>query len=52
MPDRGNVPDGVVELYDVVHDPGETRNLAGTEEGRVKELKCRLDTWWKGRRPV
>jgi arylsulfatase A-like enzyme len=49
VPDPGNVPDGVVELYDVVHDPQESRNLAGTEQARVKELERRLDSWWKGR---
>jgi len=50
VPDPGNVPDGVVELYDVVHDPQESRNLAGTEQARVKELERRLSSWWKGRR--
>ena len=52
VPELRNVPDGVVELFDVVHDPGETRNLAGTERGRVKELQRRLDSWWTGRRWV
>jgi hypothetical protein len=49
VPKLSNVPDGVIELYDVVHDPGESRNLAGIEQGRVKELEDRLDSWWKGR---
>jgi uncharacterized sulfatase len=50
VPEPRNVPDGVVELYDVVHDPGESRNVAEIEPGRVDELKRRLDSWWNGRK--
>ncbi len=50
VPDLGNVPHGVVELYDVVHDHQESRNLAGTEQAKVEQLERRLDSWWKGRR--
>jgi uncharacterized sulfatase len=46
VPDRHNVPDGTVELFDVEHDPGETRNLAGDQPRRVADLRARLDAWW------
>ena len=46
VPDRRNAPDGVVELFDVGHDPGETRNLAGEDRQRVTDLMARLNAWW------
>jgi arylsulfatase A-like enzyme len=46
VPDRRNTPDGLVELFDVGHDPGETRNLAGEQAPRVADLMVRLDAWW------
>jgi arylsulfatase A-like enzyme len=46
VPDRRNVPDGVVELFDVSHDPHEGRNLAGEQPRRVADLMARLDAWW------
>jgi uncharacterized sulfatase len=46
VPDRRNTPDGLVELFDVAHDPGETRNLAGDQAARVADLMVRLDAWW------
>ncbi len=46
VPDRRNVPDGVVELFDVAHDPGETRNLAAEQRPRVVEMLKRLDACW------
>jgi uncharacterized sulfatase len=46
VPRRGNVPEGVVELFDLGHDPGETRNLAGEQPQKVAELTARLDAWW------
>ena len=48
VPDRRNVPDGGVELFDVVHDPGETRNLAAEQPQKLAELMARLDKWWLG----
>ena len=35
------------ELFDLVTDPGETKNLAAEQPERVKELAARLDGWWK-----
>ncbi len=46
VPDRRNVPDGVVELFDVAHDPNETRNQAGEQPEKLADLLVRLDTWW------
>ena len=33
------------ELYQLDHDPGETRNLAAREGERVRELSAELDAW-------
>lgn len=48
-PAPSNEPDGVLELYDLANDPGETRNLATAEPQRLAELQQTLDAWWKGR---
>ena len=37
--------DRAVELYDLVADPGEREDLAGTEPGKVRELLDRLSSW-------
>jgi hypothetical protein len=36
---------GAEELYAVVDDPGELRNLAATEHSRAAQLRAWLDTW-------
>jgi uncharacterized sulfatase len=46
VPDRRNVPDGVVELFDVAHDPGETRNVAAEQPRKVDELLAKLRARW------
>ena len=33
------------ELYDLADDPGEARDLAAAQPGRVRELRARLDAW-------
>ena len=48
LPDRRNAPEGCVELFDVVHDPGETRNLAAEQPQKLAYLMARLDKWWLG----
>jgi arylsulfatase A-like enzyme len=48
LPERRNAPEGGVELFDVVHDPGETRNLAAEQPQKLAELMTRLDKWWLG----
>jgi len=37
------------QLYDVVADPDEQRDLATARPGRVAELRAVLDGWWDGR---
>jgi arylsulfatase A-like enzyme len=46
VPNPRNVPEGGVELFDVVHDPGETRNLAGEQPQKMADLTARLHQWW------
>lgn len=46
VPQAPNVKDGGVELYDVVADPWETKNLAASQPEKVAELRRRLDAWW------
>jgi uncharacterized sulfatase len=38
--------DGPVELFDVVADPHETKNLAEQQPEIVRKLTARLDNWW------
>jgi len=38
------------ELYHLAEDPGEERDLAGREAGRVSALRRRLDAWWDPKR--
>jgi uncharacterized sulfatase len=49
LPERRNEPAAVVELFDVAHDPGESRNLERARPEKVGDLKGRLDAWWPGR---
>jgi arylsulfatase A-like enzyme len=46
VPNRRNEPARVVELFDVAHDPEETRNLAAEHAERVIDLTAALDKWW------
>jgi hypothetical protein len=46
LPFRRNRPDDSVELYDVVADPRETRNLAAAHSETLTALRQRLDEWW------
>jgi uncharacterized sulfatase len=48
VPADQNEPDGVVELYDLVDDPQEVRNLAGGNASRVQSMRAQLDAWWAG----
>jgi len=43
---KARYEEGRVELYDVVHDPAETRDLAAARPELVKELRSSLDAWW------
>ncbi len=51
VPDRRNEANAPVELFDVAHDPGETRNLAAQERARVADLFVRLEAHWPPGRP-
>ncbi len=42
-----NSAGGKRELYDVVADPHEKKNLAESEPERVRELLKRVDDWWR-----
>ena len=46
VPDARNEPKGVVELYDLSQDPGESKNLATMEPELAADLRRRLDAWW------
>ena len=45
-PHPPNEPDTAVELYDLLEDPHETRDLAGGQADRVAALTSLLDRWW------
>ena len=49
VPDRRNEPKAVVELFDLAHDPGETRNRAALEPQTAQNLMTTLDGWWPAR---
>ncbi|MGQ9576857.1 MAG: sulfatase family protein [Thermoguttaceae bacterium] len=46
LPHAANVPGGQPELYDLLADPHETANLAGSHPDVVGRLRGRIDTWW------
>lgn len=46
VPAVRNQSPGGVELYDLTHDPLESKNLAPTEPQRIVELTQKLDAWW------
>ena len=46
LPYRPNVPEAVVELYDLKHDPHEETNLASEHRDQVAAMHQRLQTWW------
>ncbi len=47
VPHPVNEPDGRPELYRLAEDPFERTDLAGREPERVRQLRERLDAWWK-----
>jgi uncharacterized sulfatase len=49
VPNATNVRDGQVELYDVIADPHEERNLVEENPDRVVHLKSLIDAWWSAR---
>ncbi len=46
VPHAPNLPKAKVELYDVITDPHEKRNLAERQPDRVAHLRERIEGWW------
>ena len=46
VPNPANVPGSSMECYDVVADPGETKNLAAERAVEVARLQAAMDAWW------
>ncbi|CAN5904896.1 sulfatase [soil metagenome] len=46
LPDPRNEPDAEVELYKIIEDPLETRNLAPDHPEQVERLEQRINDWW------
>jgi uncharacterized sulfatase len=49
VPNPNLQPNSKPELYDLLEDPEETRNLAEQQSARVAELTQQLDAWWPGK---
>jgi arylsulfatase A-like enzyme len=47
MPNREVEPNRPVELFDLIDDPTESKNLAVVVPERVASLSNKLDQWWK-----
>ena len=43
-----NEPAAPVELYEVIADPNESKNLATDHAEEVQALRVKLDAWWSG----
>ncbi|MEP4077400.1 sulfatase [Haloferula sp.] len=48
---KKNNPKGKPELYNLIDDPDELKNLAGEKPKKVAELSKLLDAWWDGSQP-
>ena len=46
VPHKQRVPDAKVELFDVLADPHETKNLAAGNANVVKRLSGEINNWW------
>ncbi len=46
VPRAARVPDGVVELYDLLADPQEKRNVAAAHPERVTTMRAAVHAWW------
>lgn len=47
VPHKPRVPDGKVELFNIVQDPHEMQNLAKENPDVVKSLRQQLNKWWR-----
>jgi uncharacterized sulfatase len=43
-----NEPDAPVELFDIIADPSESKNLAPDQPETAARLRARINTWWDG----
>lgn len=41
-----------MELYDIVADPGQTKNVAGSHPKQVAKMRAFYDAWWKELEPT
>ncbi len=46
LPDPNNQPDDEIELFNIVEDPHERKNLATTNSEKVDELTGKIESWW------
>jgi hypothetical protein len=46
VPDPKNEPASSVELYDIIEDPVEQHNAAGSNADRVDAMTEKINTWW------
>jgi uncharacterized sulfatase len=49
VPQAANVPDASPQLYDVLADPHEEKDLAAGQTERAREIRSRIDAWWPAR---
>jgi uncharacterized sulfatase len=50
LPDLENEPDSPIELYNLVEDPNEERNLVDKRPSRVESMRRQIDAWWPASR--
>jgi len=49
VPQASNVPGGSPQLYDLVADPHEKKDLAAGQAERARLIRSRIDAWWPAR---
>lgn len=49
VPAEQNETQGAIELFDIVNDPYESKDISTVQSSVVKELKSKLDQWWEGK---
>jgi uncharacterized sulfatase len=47
VPHSTNIRDSDIQLYDIVADPGETKNLTAKQPGKTRELHALIQKWWR-----
>ncbi len=46
VPQASNVPGGSPQLYDLVADPHEKKDLAADQPERARQIRSRIEAWW------